>query len=49
MRNDDERMQGNSLSVWSFPPRRRSAILHVLTENCPEINTFSRATEAQIW
>ena len=49
VRNDDKRAQGNSLSVWSFPPRRRSARLHLLTLNCSEINTFSRCTEAKIW
>ena len=48
VRNDDEPTQSNSLSVWSFPPSRRSAHLHLLTRNCPEINTFSHRTEAQI-
>ena len=48
VQNDDEPTQSNSLSVWSFPSRRRSTHLHLLTRNCPEINTFSHRTEAQI-
>ena len=48
VQNDDKRTQSNSLSVWSFPSRRRSARLHLLTWNCLEINTFSHRTEAQI-
>ena len=48
VQNDDEPTQSNTLSVWSFPSRRRSTHLHLLTRNCPEINTFSHRTEAQI-
>ena len=48
VQDDDEPTQGNALSVWSFPPRCWSALLHLLTRNCPEINTFSHRTEAQI-
>ena len=48
VQDDDEPTQGNALSVWSFPPRCWSARLYLLTQNCPEINTFLHRTEAQI-